>query len=136
MLIKRVHLLFIFTLLPSIALSRDLWELEKDSDGIKVYTQLETGSPYKSFKAITVTNANSEAITEILNDVKGYVTWFAFTEKVDLLENGLHEKYVYMETRYPWPFNNGDMIYKMTFSTEGKAITKVTLQGFPIICLL
>jgi hypothetical protein len=131
MKIQRVHLLFICTLLPSIALPHDLWELEKDSDGIKVYTQLETGSPYKSFKAITVTNANSEAIAEILKDVKGYVTWFAFTEKVDLLENGLNVKYVYMETRYPWPFNNGDMIYKMTFATEGKALTKVTLEGVP-----
>jgi hypothetical protein len=129
--IKRVLLLFIFALLPSIALSNDLWELEKDSDGIKVYTQLEAGSPYKSFKAITVTNANSQAIAGILEDVKGYVTWFAFTEKVDLLENSLHEKYVYMETRYPWPFNNGDMIYKMTFATEGKTITKVTLVGVP-----
>ncbi len=120
-----------FFMLPSISLSQDLWELEQDSDGVKVYTKLEADSLFKSFKAITVTDATSAEIVEILKDVNGYVSWFAYTEKVELLENGSHEKYVYMETRFPWPFNNEDMIYKMTFDTEVNAITKVTLAGMP-----
>lgn len=131
MIIKTVYVLFIFAMFESIACSQELWELEKDSDGIKVYTMLETGSPYKSFKAIAVINSTSDAITEILKDVKGYAGWFSFTEKAKLLENGLYEKYVYMETQFPWPFKNEDMIYKMTFSTEGNAVTKVTLIGIP-----
>lgn len=131
MKIKTVHLLFIFALLPSTALSQDAWELEKDSDGVKIYTRLEKDSPYKSFKAVTVTNASSKVVIEILKDINGYASWFAFTEKVKLLESNLNEKYVYMETQFPWPFSNEDMIYKMTFATEENAITKVTLIGLP-----
>lgn len=131
MTIKTVSVLIIFAMLESIACSQELWALEKDSEDIKVYTMLETGSPYKSFKATAVINAPSEAITAILKDVQGYAGWFAFTERAKLLENGLHEKYVYMETQFPWPFKNEDMIYKMTFSTEGDAVTKVTLSGIP-----
>jgi len=128
---KTIYLLLIFSLFSSLSFSQNLWELEKDSDGIKIYTKLETGSPYKSFKAITVANATSESLAEILKDINGYMSWFAFTEKVVILENSLYEKYVYMETQFPWPFNNEDMIYKMTFATEENAITKVTLLGVP-----
>lgn len=128
---KSIYLLLIFSLFPSFSFSQNLWELEKDSDGIKIYTKFETGSPYKSFKAITVANTTSESIAEILKDINGYMSWFAFTEKVTILENSLYEKYVYMETQFPWPFNNEDMIYKMTFATEESAITKVTLLGVP-----
>ena len=131
MIIKTISFLLIFSVLPSIAFSQDLWELEKDSDGIKVYTRLEAGSPYKSFKAIALANASGEAIAAILKDINGYAAWFAFTEKVKLLENSLHEKYVYMETQFPWPFTNEDMIYMMTFATEGNGISKVTLIGIP-----
>jgi hypothetical protein len=131
MAIKTEYLLFTFAMLPAIALSQDSWELVKDSDGVKIYTRLEAGSPYKSFKAITVTSATGDEIVEILKDVNGYASWFAYTEKVELLENGSHEKYMYMETRFPWPFNNEDMIFKMTFVTEANAITKVTLAGVP-----
>lgn len=129
MKIKTVYLLFVFALLPSTALSQDVWALEKDSDGVKVYSRLEAGSPYKSFKAITLADAPSQAIVGLLQDVNGYASWFAFTEKAKLLGSGLHEQYVYMETRFPWPFNNEDMIYKMTFAAEENAITIVTLQG-------
>lgn len=120
-----------FSILPSIAISQNLWELEKDSDGIKVFTRLETGSPYKSFKAITVTDASSEVVAEKLQDIDGYVMWFAFTEKVKLLASNSNEKFVYMETQFPWPFKNEDMIYRITFATEGNGITKVTLTGVP-----
>lgn len=131
MAIKTIYLLLAFASLPSIALSQDSWELEQDSDGIKIYTRLEVNSPYKSFKAVTVTNASGKAVIEILKDINGYATWFAFTEKVKLLESNSDEKYVYMETKFPWPFNNEDMIYKMTFASEENSITKVTLQGLP-----
>ncbi len=131
MKIKTTCLLLAFALLPSIALSQDFWELEKDGDGVKVFTQFEAGSPYKSFKAVTVSNASSKAIIEILKDINGYASWFAFTEKVELLKNDSQEKYVYMETRFPWPFNNEDMIYRMTFAAEENAIYKVTFKGLP-----
>jgi hypothetical protein len=131
MKIKTAFLLFAFATLPSIALSQDLWELEQDRDGVKVYTRLEEGSLFKSFKAMTVADATSAEIVDILKDVNGYVNWFAYTEKVELLENSSQEKYVYMETRFPWPFGNEDMIYRMTFATEANATTKVTLAGVP-----
>ena len=130
-MIRKVLLVFVFSVLPSIAASQDLWELKKDSDGIKVFTRFESRSPYLSFKAVTLSNANSKLIAEVLKDIGGYVSWFAYAEKVELLGNSSHEKFVYMETRFPWPFKNGDMIYRMTFATEGNATTKVTLEGVP-----
>jgi len=131
MMIRKALLALVFSVLPSIAASQDLWELKKDSDGIKVFTRFESSSPYLSFKAVTLTNANSKTIAEVLKNIGGYADWFAYTEKIELLENAPQEKYVYMETQFPWPFKNGDMIYRMTFATEGNAITKVSLQGVP-----
>jgi hypothetical protein len=128
---KSIYLLSLLALLQPMALSQGLWELEKDSDGVKVYTKLEADSPYKSFKAVTVTNTSSKVVIDLLNDVNGYANWFAFTEKVKLLESNSREKYIYMETQFPWPFNNEDMIYKMTFATEENALYKVTLSGLP-----
>ncbi|TXT41395.1 MAG: hypothetical protein FD135_268 [Comamonadaceae bacterium] len=132
MMMKHVCFCVILFLLPVFSFSQDLWKLEKEGDGIKIYTRLEAGSPYKSFKAVTEVTANRGSIADILRDVNGYVNWFAFTEKVKLLESSdLNNKYVYIETQFPWPFGNEDMIYKITFSTEGNVLTKVTMIGVP-----
>jgi hypothetical protein len=108
-----------------------MWELEKSQDGVDVYTALRTGERFKSFKAKTTVHASSEEVVKVLEDVKKYVDWFAYTKRARLIEANPQEKFVYMETRFPWPFTNEDMIYKMTVTTDTGATVRVGLQGVP-----
>ncbi len=42
--------------------TQDNWEIDKNKDGIKVYTRAEEGSDFKAFKAIVEVDHSSDEI--------------------------------------------------------------------------
>jgi len=111
--------------------SQNNWEIDKNKDGIKVYTRAEKGSDFKSFKAVMEVNASSDEIIKILKNADAYTKWYGYTETSKLLktENGV--QYNYVETIFPWPYENRDMVYKMSIKKYSSGAVKVLLKGLP-----
>ena len=52
------------------------WDLDKNQDGIKIYTRKPEESNFKEYKAITTVNINRKKVVEMVLDVDEYINWF------------------------------------------------------------
>jgi hypothetical protein len=100
------------------------WKLEKNSNDVKVYTRLTTGSDIKEFKAITTIDASKIKIAKVIMNVSDYVNWYP-----DILESSLlktistKERIVYYKLDLPWPADDRDAVLKLKLTEQSNAIT-------------
>lgn len=127
----RLLWLQLIVLLSFPVVGEEAWQLVKSDSNVTVYTKQGLGRAYKSFKAVGIVQSTPQKLLKVLDDVDGYNQWFAFSESVRLLKIIQNEKYVYMETSFPWPFSNGDMIYKISLTKNNNGETTLVLNGVP-----
>jgi hypothetical protein len=95
------------------------WKLEKNKDGIKVYSSDINGANYKAVKVECALNGNFSKLISILSQVTRYPKWVYNTKKTVLLKqiNELELIY-YTETQFPWPLSNRDAVIHMQINTD------------------
>jgi len=113
------------------AMAQETWERVKQTSAVTVYTKNVPGSAYKAFKAVGIVHATPHRLLQILQDVSSYPQWFAYSHTVRLLHSTLNAMYVYMETDFPWPFRNKDMIYSLSVAENGGSEVTLVLDGKP-----
>ncbi len=106
------------------------WELAASKDGVRVFTTNRQGSAFKAFKAVTRIEASPAQVLDVLLDVERYVEWFAYTKTAKVLETTATARTIYLETEFPWPFSNEDMVYLMSQTTSDQMV-RLTLEGVP-----
>lgn len=111
--------------------SQNNWEIDKNKDGIKVYTRVEKGSNFKAFKAIVEVDNSIGEIIKILKNVSENTNWYGYTKTSKLLKTENDIQYNYVETIFPWPYSNRDMVYKMSIEKYSSGAVKVLLKGLP-----
>lgn len=132
MKIKNLLLLIsVFCFLSFNTFSQASWKIDKNKEGIKVYTRIEKNSDFKSFKATIVINASIEKILKILKNTESYPKWYGYTKTSKLLKKEKNIQYNYVETIFPWPFRNRDMVYRMSINTLDSTAIKISLKGIP-----
>ncbi len=109
------------------------WALEKREDGITIYTRQADDLLYKEFKAEMTVNASAEKVLDILLDADNFKNWMPGCRNSRLitkLED--NQQYNYVESRFPFPFENRDMVYKTAYTTSGdtEQITMVANPGY------
>jgi len=124
-------LISICCLLTLETFSQSLWQLDKNKDGIKVYTRTEKNSDFKSFKAVITVDASTDKILKTLKNTANYTKWYGYTKTSKLLKREKDVQYNYVETIFPWPFRNRDMVYKMTTKRFNNDSIKISLKGIP-----
>jgi hypothetical protein len=111
--------------------SQTSWKVDKNKDGIVVYTRAEKGSAFKSFKAVATIEASIDEIISILKDADSYLKWYGYTKTSKLIKKENDVQYNYVETIFPWPFVNRDMVYRMSTNTLHSGVVKISLIGLP-----
>ncbi len=110
------------------------WTHRTTRDGVSVSTANKEGSPFLTFKATIEIDAPSAAVLRVLREIENYTEWFAFTETAHVLRTTTRAKIIYMETQFPWPFSNEDMVFsvteKVTPASDG-SVTTLYLEGIP-----
>lgn len=128
-IIGSIVLLCTLLLIRNYSFSQNLWELDKNKDGIKVYTRVEKGSDFKSFKAVMTINASPTDILKVLKNADKYSKWYGFTKTAKLLKQEGDIQYNYVETIFPWPYVNRDMVYRLSVETIHTGEIKISLKG-------
>lgn len=122
-----IRYIFFILFLASLPANADRpWKLEKEADGIKVYTREKDGSDIKEFKAVALCSCSRTSLEKILINVNKFVEWFPdIIESHILREIGPDEYYIYYAVDIPWPADNRDatMRMKMVRSEEKKTTT-------------
>ncbi len=113
------------------AFAQVAWEQVLHGENMTIYTRLEPGKSYKSFKAVAVIPTAPEVLQRVLNDPVKYDQWLAYTKSSRLLATNRDTQYVYMETQFPWPFKNEDMIYAISSTTHENGAIQIQLSGLP-----
>lgn len=111
--------------------AQSLWKIDKQKDDITVYTRVESDSEFKAFKAVMTVEATTTDILEILKNADDYVKWYGFTKTSKLLKQETDVQYNYVETTFPWPYSNRDMVYKMTIDESDPKEVVISLTGIP-----
>lgn len=113
------------------AFSQASWEVDKNQDGIIVYTKVEKDSDYKAFKAVMIVGASTAEIVAVLKNADSYTKWYGYTKTSKVLKREQDVQYQYVETMFPWPYRNRDMVYKMSVNTSNPAVVDISLTGIP-----
>ncbi|MEQ8469874.1 MAG: START domain-containing protein [Marinoscillum sp.] len=124
-------ILLSFSLLMSLATVSQPWEVDKSKDGIIVHTKAVSGSDFKSFKAVVLIDAAPADILKLLKDAESYTRWYGYTKSAQILKVEGDIQYNYVETTFPWPYENRDMVYRMSIDSSNEQETKVNLKGIP-----
>ena len=118
---------FFLTLGPADAASAAEWELEKQADGIDVYTRPVAGSDIKEFKSKGVIGIEIEAIVALLRDSSRFKDWFPNTKESKLLERDGAVSYQYSVMSTPWPIADRDNVF-LSVLTRDKSTGRVDIS--------
>ena len=111
--------------------AQNLWEAEINKEGIEVYSRIEKYSDFKSFKAVMTITASTDEILNLLRNADDYSKWYGYTKTSKLLKQEQDIQYNYVETIFPWPYRNRDMVYRMSVDTPNVGEVKISLKGIP-----
>ncbi len=115
--------LIISLLLTVIALgvsSQVEWVLEKDEEGIKVYTRKPEGSSFKEYKAEAIMHGTLDDFKGIIMNVEDYPDVYSNVETARLLEASDTTLIYYMTTDVPWPVKDRDAIIAVSIRRNTK----------------
>lgn len=115
----RIIFLLIYCLIPGFAIAQYNWQLEKEKNGIQVYSSDVPYSAIKAFKVECTLDGNYEKLISILADVKENSKWVYHIKTSLLLETFSKLDVVYYaETSMPWPMSDRDAIIHLVFNTD------------------
>ena len=69
-LMNRLTSLLLMIILISLSFSSNAWTLDKQEDGISVYTKTKNDSDFKAFRGEVIVESNIETILGVINDVE------------------------------------------------------------------
>jgi len=101
------------------------WELKKDENSIKVYTQDVKDSKYDEFRAVMKIKAPFDKVKAVLLDFKNYPKWQKKIDKI-AVSNG----YMFKCLDFPFPLSNRHAYYKMNIKNASDEIN-VSIKSVP-----
>lgn len=106
----------------------DEWKLEKDDNGVKIYTKKIKDHKLKAFKGYTIVKSSPEELLNVIRDVERYPQWMSHIAETYIVEQvNNDELYVYSESSVPWPFSNRDIVtHSLLYWKDEKAFVEMT----------
>ena len=106
-------IVFLFSMLMLYTVScagKTDWHLERNKEGVKVYTRAVSNSSINELRAEMTVHANLNSIMALLRDVPAFKEWvYHCKESHELKRNG-NEVYYYQYTSVPFPISDRDLI--------------------------
>lgn len=125
------YLLF-YLFLTSNQLIAQKWELEKDEEGIQIYTRIVAGSPVKEYKAITTLQSSTVALSQILRNQDELKGWFDLCyESKRLKKVSDNEYFFYLSNDAPWPVQDRDLVAHAIFEIKKDETQWITFTAVP-----
>lgn len=112
------------------------WHLERDKQGVQIYTRSVKGSPYDEVKGVTVIAAKLSSLVALIRDTKACPDWADLCKESRLHESiSETEHYVYTLNDLPWPIANRDVLAHVIWQQNPENL-QVTMQSQATIGLL
>jgi hypothetical protein len=129
-LLNKTFLVFILLVLNlGSASAQNVWKLNTEKEGIKIYTSLVPDSKVKAIKVECDLNVTASQLVALIMDVKATPDWVYHTKSCVLLKQvSASELYYYSEISLPWPATNRDFVAHLTV-TQNPDTKVITIDG-------
>jgi hypothetical protein len=108
------------------------WVLDKQEEGIDIYTRPVEGSGIKEFKGIAEVESGLDAVLQVLRDADGFKNWFPNTPESRLLDREGDVSYQYSVMKTPWPVSDRDNVFRsVTERDDETGIVTVKVTAAP-----
>jgi len=107
--------------------------LEKDKNGVKVYTRKIEGSSLKEFKGVTAIKTSLTSLVALMDDTDALPRWLHNCGEAKLVQHiNQAERITYTTVKAPWPVSDRDTVTysKIVQDPKSKVIT-IYLKGMP-----
>lgn len=129
---------FVLSVFDSASAAEHAWKLQKNADGISVFTREVENSPILELRGETEVNAGVSDAVGLYEQVDRMGQWFHRSKEVKLLKRvSADESLIYFAADLPWPLWDRDGVYrrmKSVNSLTGVVIYKLraeTAEAFP-----
>ena len=113
-------------------LQGDEWRLDKDKDGIKVFTREVEDFPIREFRVESSTTADLTDIESLFRDIASYSSWMPDILDASLIEQVTPDIYIYhMAIGAPFPVSDRDLVTEMRFSFPTDKILRIEYSVLP-----
>jgi len=100
------------------------WILQKNENGITVYTRYTDGSKIKEVRVVNIVSSSLSGLVALLLDTRNYPQWiYGCSESKALKIISEKELYNYQVTDVPWPFTDRDVV--SDFKVAQDSVTKI-----------
>lgn len=124
-------ILILFILYTSLSIAQDAWGLQKDAQGIKIYTRAIPDSPIKEYRAITVLNSPLHKVLFELLNAPQYTEDCAAGQSFYVSPRGKSQHVFYVRKELPWPVKNRDIVTLLTVEHISATKVKLHLESLP-----
>ena len=108
------------------------WKLERNKEGIEIFSRGSVDSRIKSLKAVCTVESTLSQLAAVLLDIKNQDEWFYHTSSSVLKEVSPSELYYYAELNFPMPFSNRDFVEHIIISQNPvNLVMTMTVQNIP-----
>jgi hypothetical protein len=115
------YVIVLLIIRSTMAHAQEGWKLERDKEGIKVYSKSFEGSNFKSFKTQMAMKGSVQTFVALLQDIDNMQEWGYSLKSTELLKrSGDTIQIYYAEATAPFPFENRDGIYSNKFRWDNK----------------
>jgi hypothetical protein len=109
--------------------AQDDWKLQKNKDGIQVYSAEVPDSKIRAVKVVANYDASPEEIADIVMDINTSTEWVSHLKSCYIIKRvSQNELYYYGEVKLPWPVLNRDFVAHLT-RIENMLTRAITIDG-------
>lgn len=100
------------------------WTLEKEDDGIALYSQPVADSPFLAVKVVARIDAPAAKVARLLGDGNGCSPWRAMCKSSEVVSKVSEaERIVYLVLDLPWPVADRDLVVRSISQVDAQART-------------
>jgi hypothetical protein len=115
----RIAATLFFLLTSLLILAQYNWKLEKDKNGIQVFSSEVANSAFRATKVECTLEGNYEKIIAVISDIDGMTDWVYKSHSCALLERYAPLDVLYVSiTDMPWPMSNRESVIHLQIQTE------------------
>lgn len=107
------------------------WELEKDKNGVQVFTRSKPESLLKEFKGTIKINAGQEVLLSAFKNIENYDQWMPDVVETKVIEMTDNQHQHYVKLDMPWPVTDRDGVYQFTYETTTAGSTRISVIATP-----
>jgi hypothetical protein len=113
-------------------LENNPWELQKEENGIKIYTRKIDGWSVKEYKVVFYIKTSLAAVENALRDIPNQDKWSKNTIMSKEIKNlSKNDFYTYSQSDSPWPATDRDNIVHIKYSYPSPKDIHVTINSVP-----